>query len=156
MATSKRVIGWRSDIVSSRIALALIGFITCNGRSQQVGNGDGLLGCYFDNRHLYGTPVTNRVEAQVNFDWGLGAPAGLTYPDEFSALPRGRRRRDGAIYGVTPPWEGRSKHFTKEFEAFFAGHVGESDLFRAAEASSFPLAATSLAFRLKATNLFTY
>jgi transposase len=35
-----------------------------------------------------------------------------------SALPRGKRKGDGAIYRVTPPWEGRSKHFTKEFEAF--------------------------------------
>lgn len=35
-----------------------------------------------------------------------------------SALPRGRRSQDGAIYRVTPPWEGRSKHFSKEFEAF--------------------------------------
>jgi transposase len=35
-----------------------------------------------------------------------------------SALPRGRRSKDAAIYRVTPPWEGRSKHFSKEFEAF--------------------------------------
>jgi transposase len=35
-----------------------------------------------------------------------------------SALPRGRRKDDGVIYRVTPPWEGRSKHFTKEFEGF--------------------------------------
>src|SRR5208282_4173254 len=35
-----------------------------------------------------------------------------------SALPRGRRKDDGVIYRVTPPWEGRSKHFSKEFEAF--------------------------------------
>ena len=35
-----------------------------------------------------------------------------------TALPRGQRQTDGGIYRVTPPWEGRSKHFTKEFEAF--------------------------------------
>lgn len=35
-----------------------------------------------------------------------------------SALPRGKRSRDGKIYRVSPPWEGRSKHFSKEFEAF--------------------------------------
>ena len=35
-----------------------------------------------------------------------------------SALPRGKRSQDGKIYRVTPPWEGRSKHFSKEFEAF--------------------------------------
>lgn len=27
------------------------------------------------------------------------------------ALPRGRRSNDGKVYRVTPPWEGRSKHF---------------------------------------------
>ena len=35
-----------------------------------------------------------------------------------SALPRGRRSPDGKIYRVTPPWEGRSKHFSQEFAAF--------------------------------------
>jgi transposase len=35
-----------------------------------------------------------------------------------TALPRGKRENDGVIYRVTPPWEGRGKHFTKEFEAF--------------------------------------
>ena len=35
-----------------------------------------------------------------------------------TALPRGKRHEDGTIYRVTPPWEGRGKHFTKEFEAF--------------------------------------
>jgi transposase len=35
-----------------------------------------------------------------------------------TALPRGKREKDGVIYRVTPPWEGRGKHFTKEFEAF--------------------------------------
>src|SRR2546428_11111028 len=52
MDTSKRVIVWRPDIVSLRIALALVLFLTCPGWSQPVGNGDGLLGSYFDNRHL--------------------------------------------------------------------------------------------------------
>jgi len=35
-----------------------------------------------------------------------------------SALPRGRRSNDGKVYRVTPPWAGRSKHFTQEFEDF--------------------------------------
>jgi transposase len=35
-----------------------------------------------------------------------------------TALPRGKRAAAGVIYRVTPPWEGRGKHFTKEFEAF--------------------------------------
>ncbi len=34
------------------------------------------------------------------------------------ALPRGRRGDDGKVYCVIQPWEGRSKHFTQEFEAF--------------------------------------
>ena len=34
------------------------------------------------------------------------------------ALPRWRRANDGSMYRVTPLWEGRSKHFTQEFEAF--------------------------------------
>ena len=34
------------------------------------------------------------------------------------ALLRGRRGDDGKVYRVTPLWEGRSKHFTQEFEAF--------------------------------------
>ena len=34
------------------------------------------------------------------------------------ALPRGRRGDNNKVYRVTPPWEGRSKHFTQEFEAF--------------------------------------
>lgn len=35
-----------------------------------------------------------------------------------SALPRGKRHRDSGVYRVTPPWHGRSEHFTKEFDAF--------------------------------------
>ncbi|MEI6165748.1 MAG: ISL3 family transposase [bacterium] len=33
-------------------------------------------------------------------------------------LPRGRCKECGHTYRVQPPWEGKSKHFTKEFEAF--------------------------------------
>jgi transposase len=33
-------------------------------------------------------------------------------------LPRGKCRKCGHIFRVRPPWEGLSKHFTKEFEAF--------------------------------------
>jgi hypothetical protein len=72
-------------MVSLGIGLALLGGVASNGWSQTAGSGDGLLGSYFDNRHLSGSPVTQRVEAQVNFDWGLGAPAGIAYPDEFGA-----------------------------------------------------------------------
>jgi len=50
-----------------------------------------------------------------------------------SALPRGRRSKDGAIYRVTPPWEGRSKHFTKEFEAFALTLMREMPVKKAGE-----------------------
>lgn len=33
-------------------------------------------------------------------------------------LPRGKCRTCGHVYRVRPPWEGLSKHFTKEFEAY--------------------------------------
>jgi len=50
-----------------------------------------------------------------------------------SALPRGRRSQDGAIYRVTPPWEGRSKHFSKEFEAFALTLMREMPVKKAGE-----------------------
>ena len=50
-----------------------------------------------------------------------------------SALPRGRRQQDGAIYRVTPPWEGRSKHFSKEFEAFALTLMREMPVKKAGE-----------------------
>jgi transposase len=49
-----------------------------------------------------------------------------------SALPRGRRP-DGSIYRVTPPWEGRSKHFSKEFEAFALTLIREMPVKKAGE-----------------------
>src|SRR5208282_4526729 len=50
-----------------------------------------------------------------------------------SALPRGRRSQDGAIYRVTPPWEGRSKHFSREFEAFALTLMREMPVKKAGE-----------------------
>ena len=49
------------------------------------------------------------------------------------ALPRGRRANDGKMYRVTPPWEGRSKHFTQEFEAFALTLMREMPVKRAGE-----------------------
>ena len=49
------------------------------------------------------------------------------------ALPRGRRSDDGKVYRVTPPWEGRSKHFTQEFEAFALTLMREMPVKRAGE-----------------------
>lgn len=50
-----------------------------------------------------------------------------------TALPRGKREKDGAIYRVTPPWEGRGKHFTKEFEAFALTLIREMPVKKAGE-----------------------
>lgn len=47
-------------------------------------------------------------------------------------LPRGKRV-DGAVYRVTPPWEGKNKHFTKEFEAFALTLMREMPVSRAGE-----------------------
>lgn len=49
------------------------------------------------------------------------------------ALPRGRRADDGKVYRVTPPWEGRSKHFTREFEGFALTLMREMPVKRAGE-----------------------
>jgi transposase len=49
------------------------------------------------------------------------------------ALPRARRSDDGKVYRVTPPWEGRSKHFTREFEAFALTLIREMPVKRAGE-----------------------
>ena len=49
------------------------------------------------------------------------------------ALPRGRRGDDSKVYRVTPPWEGRSKHFTQEFEAFALTLLREMPVKRAGQ-----------------------
>ena len=49
------------------------------------------------------------------------------------ALPRGRRSNDGKVYRVTPPWEGRSKHFTQDFEAFAVTLMREMPVKRAGQ-----------------------
>ena len=49
------------------------------------------------------------------------------------ALPRGRRANDGTVYRVPPPWEGHSKHFTQEFEAFAVTLMREMPVKRAGQ-----------------------
>jgi hypothetical protein len=57
-----------------------------------IGTGDGLLGSYYANRHLYGTPVTNRVDARVDFSFSYllrdGGPVTnqLDYQNKCCAL----------------------------------------------------------------------
>ena len=46
-------------------------------------------------------------------------------------LPRGRRSNGSKVYRVTPPWEGRSKHFTQKFEAFAVTLIREMPVKRA-------------------------
>ena len=40
------------------------------------------------------------------------------YVSRANPLPHGLRGDDVEVYRVTPPWEGRSKHFTQEYKAF--------------------------------------
>lgn len=47
------------------------------------GPGAGLLGEYFDNLELNGTPVTQRLDPRLDFGWG-GSPATGVGPDNFS------------------------------------------------------------------------
>lgn len=48
-------------------------------------------------------------------------------------LPRGKCPACGKVWRVTPPWEGRAKHFTKEFEAFALTLMREMPVAKAAE-----------------------
>lgn len=48
-------------------------------------------------------------------------------------LPRGRCRKCQAVYTVKAPWEGRSKHFTQEFEGFALTLMREMPVSKAGE-----------------------
>ena len=50
-----------------------------------------------------------------------------------SRLPRGLCPSCGTIYRVKPPWEGRAKHFTMEFEAFALTLMREMPVKKAAD-----------------------
>jgi transposase len=50
-----------------------------------------------------------------------------------TARPRGKRHEDGTVHRVSPPWEGRGKHFTKEFEAFALTPMREMPVKKAGE-----------------------
>ncbi|MDB5272802.1 MAG: Ricin lectin [Chitinophagaceae bacterium] len=49
-----------------------------------TGNGDGLTGNYFNGMN-FETPVYNRVDANINVDWGNGSPNAAVNADQFSA-----------------------------------------------------------------------
>jgi hypothetical protein len=46
--------------------------------------GTGLSGSYFANGSLAGAPVLRRLDAAIDFQWGLGSPASVLPPDNFS------------------------------------------------------------------------
>lgn len=48
------------------------------------GTCDGLIGSYYSNETLSGTPVNVQVDAPVYFDWGTGSPAANMPSDNFS------------------------------------------------------------------------
>ena len=48
-------------------------------------------------------------------------------------LPRGKCRQCGHVFRVRPPWEGLSRHFTKEFEAFALLLMREMPMSKVAE-----------------------
>ena len=73
METTTRTNSSRCGLGPVAIVLALAALLAGPARAQSVGSGDGLLGSYFDNRHLSGDPVTERVEPQVDFDWVMTA-----------------------------------------------------------------------------------
>jgi uncharacterized repeat protein (TIGR03806 family) len=50
---------------------------------QNGGQGNGLLGTYFDNNDLT-SPVLQRVDDKIDFDWGSGSPAGAVDLNTYS------------------------------------------------------------------------
>jgi glucose/arabinose dehydrogenase len=54
-----------------------------------VGNGNGLLGVYYNNADLT-APVLSRTDATVNFNWGTGAPSTSLAADTFSVRWTGK------------------------------------------------------------------
>jgi len=70
------------------IAALLVGLAPANVHAQASGGvlaGDGWLASYWNNISLSGAPVLTRVDADVNFDWGVGSPAPEVAVDNFSA-----------------------------------------------------------------------
>ncbi|MFZ1771854.1 MAG: PA14 domain-containing protein, partial [Caldilinea sp.] len=70
------------------IAALLVGLAPANVHAQAPGGvlaGDGWLASYWNNILLSGAPVLTRMDADVNFDWGVGSPAPEVAVDNFSA-----------------------------------------------------------------------
>jgi hypothetical protein len=52
--------------------------------SPAIGNGEGLNGDFFDNRHLFGVPSVNRVDAEINFGYPDTITVSSPKHDEFA------------------------------------------------------------------------
>jgi len=75
-----------------------------------VGNGDGLTGSYYSNRHLYGVPVTNWVDRQI--DSVAPANPGVTPGEPFA---------DECLAALGMPWANKfSVCWAGELEAQFS------------------------------------
>lgn len=69
------------------VAALLAGLMPGTAHAQTPGatfTGDGWLASYWNNRTLSGAPTVTRVDADVNFNWGVGSPAPEIAVDNFS------------------------------------------------------------------------
>ena len=87
MILAKTLKNWR-NILPSWLALALAGSLTTAATAQ---SGTGLTGQYFDT-NAFGTLLTTRTDATVDFAWGTAIPSGtaLTNADTFSVIWTGQ------------------------------------------------------------------
>jgi len=70
------------------VTVLLAGLTPATVHAQTPGatfTGDGWLASYWNNRTLSGAPTVTRVDADVNFNWGVGSPAPEIAVDNFSA-----------------------------------------------------------------------
>ena len=73
------------DLLIAPIALSKTKDIALPARVLQTSDGkSGLLGEYFDNQNLQGTPVFVRVDSTMNFIWSTGSPDSRIPADHFS------------------------------------------------------------------------
>lgn len=78
--------------------------VTIDDNDSIVGNGDGLLGEYFNNVD-FTNRVTVRTDARVNFNWGTGSPASGVGADTFSVRWTGQIE---PLYSETYTFQTRS------------------------------------------------
>ena len=51
-------------------------------KTQPLSMGNGLMGNYYNNKDLNGSPIAQQVDPMINFNWDLAGPAGMV--DNFS------------------------------------------------------------------------